>query len=56
MKNICKNFNIPSGKFAEVNKLDQAEEFLNNISFPVVIKSDGLAAGKGQTNTPLWTQ
>jgi len=49
MKNICKNFNIPSGKFAEVNKIDQAEEFLNNISFPVVIKSDGLAAGKGVT-------
>ena len=49
MKNICKNFNIPSGKFAEVNKLDQAEEFLNNIGFPVVIKSDGLAAGKGVT-------
>ena len=49
MKNICKNFNIPSGKFAEVDNLDKADEFLNNVNFPIVIKSDGLAAGKGVT-------
>ena len=49
MKNICKNFNIPSGKFAQVDNLDKADEFLNNVNFPIVIKSDGLAAGKGVT-------
>ena len=49
MKNICKKFNIPTANFEEVKTLVDAEKFLNSSKFPVVVKSDGLAAGKGVT-------
>ena len=49
MKNICKKYNIPSAKYFEISDINQIEKFLSNVSFPVVVKSDGLAAGKGVT-------
>ena len=49
MKNICKKYNIPSAKYFEISDINQIEKFLSGVSFPVVVKSDGLAAGKGVT-------
>ena len=46
-KNICKKYNIPTAKFNILRNLNQSIEYLNQVSFPIVIKADGLAAGKG---------
>ncbi len=46
-KNLCKNYNIPTAKFGVFNNLDKAIIFLNQCKFPLVVKADGLAAGKG---------
>lgn len=39
--------NIPTAKYVEVNNYDQSIKELDNFSYPLVIKADGLAAGKG---------
>ena len=49
MKKFCKEFNIPTAKFDEVKNLEDAKKKLEKYKFPVVVKSDGLAAGKGVT-------
>ena len=46
-KNICKKYNIPTANFGVFNKIIEAEKFLDNSNFPIVIKADNLAAGKG---------
>lgn len=38
---------IPTGVSAEFDAVDSALEYLRTSSFPIVIKADGLAAGKG---------
>ena len=46
-KKICEEYNIPTAKFGIFyNKID-AEKFLNKSNYPIVIKADNLAAGKG---------
>jgi len=49
MKKICKEFSIPSAKYEEINNLEEIDEVLSKFNLPIVIKSDGLAAGKGVT-------
>ena len=49
MKNICKKYNIPTAKHIEIAEIVQAKNFLKEANFPVVVKSDGLASGKGVT-------
>ena len=49
MKDMCKKFNIPTAKYCEVNSVEEAADILNNFQEPIVVKSDGLAAGKGVT-------
>jgi len=49
MKDMCKKFNIPSAKFCELKSIQEAEEALKDFGVPIVVKSDGLAAGKGVT-------
>ncbi len=46
-KNICKKYNIPTAKFEILKNSEESTEYLKNINFPIVIKADGLAAGKG---------
>ena len=46
-KKICEKYQIPTAKFGVYNNRTKALEFLNNCKLPVVIKADGLAAGKG---------
>ena len=49
MKKICAQNNIPTAKFKIcVNKV-QVNRFLKNCTLPIVVKADGLAAGKGVT-------
>ena len=49
MKKICKDFNIPSAKYKEITNINDAEKFIEEFNLPIVVKSDGLAAGKGVT-------
>ena len=49
MKKICHEYKIPTAKFKICNNKTQVNHFLKNIKFPVVVKADGLAAGKGVT-------
>ena len=49
MKNFCKKFNIPTAKYFEVKSLTEAKKVLSEFNTPIVVKSDGLAAGKGVT-------
>jgi phosphoribosylamine---glycine ligase len=46
-KNICKKYNIPTANFGVFKNTHEAVVFLNECNFPLVIKSDGLASGKG---------
>ena len=47
MKNLCKKNNIPTANFGIFNNLDDAVSFIKKNTLPVVVKADGLAAGKG---------
>ena len=46
-KQLCEKFNIPTAKFGIFQNRDDAKQFLNNSNFPLVIKADNLASGKG---------
>ena len=46
-KKLCKKYNIPTAKFGIFQKIKEANLFLKNSKFPLVVKADGLAAGKG---------
>ena len=46
-KNFCKKYNIPTANFGIYESSEDAKKFLENCNLPVVIKADGLAAGKG---------
>ena len=46
-KKLCEKYQIPTAKFGVFNDPNRATEFLKNASYPIVIKADGLAAGKG---------
>ena len=49
MKRICKMNNIPTANFQVCKNKKQVLKFLNESKFPLVVKADGLAAGKGVT-------
>ena len=46
-KQLCEKFNIPTAKFGIFQNRDDAKQFLSNSNFPLVIKADNLASGKG---------
>ena len=46
-KLFLNKYKIPTAKFKEFISAKKAKEFLKSKSFPLVIKADGLAAGKG---------
>ena len=46
-KEICKKYKIPTADFGIFKNLTNAKKFLKKSKFPIVIKADGLAAGKG---------
>ena len=47
MKSICKKYNIPTAKYKICNSKKCVNSFLKQSKYPVVVKADGLAAGKG---------
>ena len=47
MKNLCKKNNIPTANFGVFNNFDDAFNFIKKNGAPIVVKADGLAAGKG---------
>ena len=47
MKKLCKIKKIPTAEFKICNNISQVLNFLNNSKLPIVVKADGLAAGKG---------
>ena len=49
MKKFCKKNNIPTANYKICQNKPQVLEFLKTVRFPVVVKADGLAAGKGVT-------
>ncbi len=48
-KDLCREADIPTAGYVRVTDLDQGVAALSPFSLPVVIKADGLAAGKGVT-------
>ncbi len=46
-KDLCRRENIPTARYARASDRLAAEAALGDFGFPVVIKADGLAAGKG---------
>ena len=46
-KNICKKYKIPTAKFGIFQSANKAKQFIKNTKYPLVIKADGLASGKG---------
>jgi phosphoribosylamine---glycine ligase len=49
MKKLCKANNIPTAKFKICKNKKNVLDFIKNNNFPMVVKADGLAAGKGVT-------
>jgi phosphoribosylamine---glycine ligase len=48
-KDLCKANDIPTAEYAKVDRASAAKAVLDRFGIPVVIKADGLAAGKGVT-------
>tara|TARA_B100000795_G_scaffold262368_1_gene240230 strand:+ start:534 stop:1796 length:1263 start_codon:yes stop_codon:yes gene_type:complete len=46
-KNLCKKHNIPTAKFGIFQNIIDATKFIKKTKYPLVIKADGLASGKG---------
>ena len=46
-KKLCEKFNIPTAKFGIFKSIKEAKNYLKKSNFPIVIKADRLAAGKG---------
>ena len=46
-KNLCKKYNIPTANFGVFGNNQDSINFLNKSKYPIVIKADNLAAGKG---------
>ena len=46
-KDICKKYNIPTATYETFSNAKDALVYIDNHSIPLVIKVDGLAAGKG---------
>ena len=46
-KEFMQNANIPTANFWKVNSLEEAKKIIHSSPFPLVVKADGLASGKG---------
>ena len=48
-KDLCARYGIPTAAYGRFTELEAAEAFIENRPLPIVVKADGLAAGKGVT-------
>ena len=46
-KKLCEKYKIPTANFGVFENKEKSLNFLKNCKFPIVVKADGLAAGKG---------
>ena len=46
-KKLCEKYNIPTAKFGIFKNFNNAQNFLEKIEYPTVVKADNLASGKG---------
>lgn len=46
-KQLCDEMNVPTAKYARFDELDSAIDYVRAEGAPIVVKADGLAAGKG---------
>ncbi len=51
-KNLMKKYNIPTAGYEVFSDPDAAAQYLKTCDFPIVIKADGLALGKGVIIAP----
>jgi len=47
MKDFLQRHQIPTAKYIQTSSLKEAEEFIKSLKPPIVVKADGLCAGKG---------
>ncbi|MEZ2129366.1 MULTISPECIES: phosphoribosylamine--glycine ligase [unclassified Sinorhizobium] len=48
-KDICARYGIPTGAYQRFNNAPKAKAYIRQQGAPIVVKADGLAAGKGVT-------
>lgn len=48
-KDICARYNIPTGAYQRFTAAEPAKAYIRQQGAPIVVKADGLAAGKGVT-------
>lgn len=48
-KDLCARYNIPTGAYQRFKSAEPAKAYIREQGAPIVIKADGLAAGKGVT-------
>ncbi|PPR59371.1 MAG: Phosphoribosylamine--glycine ligase [Alphaproteobacteria bacterium MarineAlpha4_Bin2] len=49
MKDLCAKYGIPTAAYGRFTDVDAARAYINEHGAPIVVKADGLAAGKGVT-------
>ncbi|MDR0407477.1 MAG: phosphoribosylamine--glycine ligase [Campylobacteraceae bacterium] len=47
MKDFLSRHNIPTARYIQTNSIEQANSFIDTLKLPIVVKADGLCAGKG---------
>ena len=47
MKDLCTRHGVPTAAYRRIGSLAEAEAFIAELGAPLVVKADGLAAGKG---------
>ncbi len=47
MKDLCRKYGVPTAAYGRFIRIDDAAEFIEKHGVPIVVKTDGLAAGKG---------
>ena len=47
MKDLCAKYGVPTGSYGRFTDVDAAKAYIRDKGAPIVVKADGLAAGKG---------
>ncbi len=47
MKNFLKKYEVPTAAYIETDDFQKASDFIDTLTAPMVVKADGLCAGKG---------
>ncbi len=52
MKNFLARHKIPTARYIETGSMEEASRFIDSLEAPIVVKADGLCAGKGVIIAP----